>query len=57
MTDHWIVRITKVPCGRQTWHRVTCGCGWDRKYVSRYVAEVRHRRHAMEGRVLDLRPR
>jgi hypothetical protein len=46
--DHWITRLGTVPAGNQTWHRVTCACGWSRRYVSRYRAQVMHQRHATE---------
>jgi hypothetical protein len=48
MIDHVIARLVAVQAGRQTWYRVTCACGWSRRYVSRYRAEVMHQRHATE---------
>jgi hypothetical protein len=52
---HTITTIDPVKVGpqqqkkRQTWHQVTCSCGWTRKYVSQYTAKCMHTRHAQEG--------
>jgi hypothetical protein len=49
--DHVIKDLQRLELGGTarpsgaSWHQVTCSCGWTRKYVSRYRAEIMHGQH------------
>jgi hypothetical protein len=63
MTTHNITRLESaptlgpLPLGRRrdsaNWHRVICSCGWVRRYVSRYRAEIMHTKHADDAANTD----
>ena len=36
-----------------SWHRVTCSCGWSRKYVSHYRAHVMHDKHVLAEKLSE----